>query len=63
MHIENESAEIITTGDHKFEEIVKEYKEEILVQEEVLEPPMIDSANTVPAQGKPSCITLIFDNH
>jgi len=27
MHIENESAEIVTTGDHEFEE----YEEEILV--------------------------------
>ena len=40
MHIENESAEIVTTGDHKFEEIVDEYEEEILVQEEVSEPPL-----------------------
>ena len=31
MHIENESTEIVTLGDHEFEEIVKEYEEEILV--------------------------------
>ena len=31
MHVENELAEIVTIGDHKFEEIIKEYKEEILV--------------------------------
>jgi hypothetical protein len=31
MHIENELAEIMTTGGHEFEEIVEEYKEEILV--------------------------------
>ena len=31
MHIENESAEIVTTSDHEFEEIVEEYEEEILV--------------------------------
>ena len=60
MHVENELAEIVTTGDHKFEEIVEEYEEEILMQEEVLEPPLTDSADTVPAQGKPRCITLIF---
>ena len=30
MHVENELAEIMTIGDHEFEEIVEEY-EEILV--------------------------------
>ena len=63
MHIENELVEIVTTDDCEFEEIIKEYEEEILVQEEVLELPLIDSADTAPAQGKPWCITLIFDNH
>ena len=59
MHIENESAEIVTTGDHEFEE----YDEEILVQEKVPEPPLTDSADTAFAQGKSWCITLIFYNH
>ena len=54
MHVENELAEIITTGDHELEEIV---------HEEVLEPPLTDSADTTPAQGKPWCITLILNNH
>jgi len=31
MHIENESAEIMTTGEHEFEEIIEEYEEKILV--------------------------------
>ena len=44
MHIENESAEIVTTGEHEFEE----YEGEILVQEEVPEPPLTDSADTAP---------------
>ena len=60
MHVENELVEIVTTGDQKFEEIIKEYEEEILVQEEVSEPPLTDSADTVPAQGKPRCITSIL---
>jgi hypothetical protein len=60
MHIENESVEIMTTSEHEFEEIVEEYKEEILMQEEVLEPPLTDSVDTAPAQGKPRCITLIL---
>ena len=53
IHVENELAEIVTTGDHEFEEIVEVYEEEILVQEEVLEPPLTDSADTAPAQVKP----------
>ena len=31
MHVENELAEIMTTGDHEFKEIIEEYEEEILV--------------------------------
>ena len=63
MHVENELAEIVTIGDHVFEEVIEEYKEEILVQEEVPEPPLTDWADTPPAQGKPRYITLIFNNH
>ena len=33
----------MTTGDHEFEEIVEEYEEEILMQEEVPEPPLTKS--------------------
>ena len=54
MHVENELAAIVTTDDHEFEEIVEEYEEEILVREEVPKPPTIDTADTTPAQGKPS---------
>ena len=63
MHVENELAEIMTIGDLEFEEIIEEYEEEILVQEEVPKLPLTDSADTTPAQGKPRCITLIFYNH
>ena len=59
MHIENESAEIVTTDKHEFEEIVEEY-EEILVQETVPELPPTDSVDTAPTQGKPRCITPYF---
>ena len=47
MHVENELAEIVIIGDHKFEEIVEEYEEEIL------KPPLTDVVDTVPDQGKP----------
>ena len=52
--------EIMTTSDHEFEEIVEEYEEEILVQEEVPEPPPTNSVDTAPTQGKPQCITPNF---
>ena len=60
MHVENELAEIMIIGDHEFKEIIKEYEEEILMQEEVPEPPLTDSTDTVSAQGKPRCITPYF---
>ena len=31
MHVENELEEIMTIGDHEFEEVIEEYEEEILV--------------------------------
>ena len=49
----------MTTGDHEFEEIIKEYEEEILMQEDP-EPPLTDSVDTAPDQGKPWCITSIL---
>ena len=55
--------EIVTTGDHEFEEIVEKYEEEILVQEEVPEPPLTDSADTALTQVKPRYITSIFHIH
>ena len=60
MHIENEPLEIVTFGEQDYDEVVEEYEEEILVQEDVPEPPITDFANTAPAQGKPRCITHTF---
>ena len=31
MHVENKLAEIVTIGDHDFEEVIEEYEEGILV--------------------------------
>ena len=53
IHVENELAKIVTIGDHEFKEVIEEYEEEVLMYEEVPEPPLIDWANTTPAQGKP----------
>ena len=62
MHIEDEPLEIVTFGEQEYDEVVEEY-EEILVQEDVPEPPVTDFADTVPAKGKPRCITPILNNH
>ena len=63
MHVENKLAEIMAVEDYEFEEVIEEYEEEILVQEEVPKLPLTDSADTTPAQGKPWSITLILNNH
>ena len=64
MHVENELVEIVTIDDREFEEIIKEYEEEVLMREKVLEPPLTDLVDTTPAQGKPRYITpYFFYNH
>ena len=63
MHVDNELVEFVTTGEQEYDEVVEEYEEEILVQEDVSEPPVTDFADTVPTEGKPQCITLILNDH
>ena len=62
MHIENKPLEIVTFSEQEYDKVIKEY-EEILMQEDVPEPPVTDFADTAPAQGKPQCITLILNNN
>ena len=50
MHVE-----IMTIVHHEFKEVIEEYKEEILMREEVSEPPTTNTADTMP--------NLYFDNH
>ena len=59
MHVDNELVEFVTTGEQEYDKVVEEY-EEILVQEDVPEPPVTDFADTVPAEDKPRCITPIL---
>ena len=65
MHVENESVEFVTVGEPKYEEIIEEYEEEVLVLEGAPEPLATDFADTPPAQGKPQgkpqCLTLICE--
>jgi hypothetical protein len=63
MHVENDLVEFVTADDQEYEEIIEEYKEEIFVPEEFQEPPVTDSTNLAPVQGKPRYITRIFYNH
>ena len=63
MHVENELVEFVTTGEQEYEEVIEEYEEEVLVQEEASEPLMTDIDDNPPVQGKPRCITLILNNH
>ena len=61
MHVDNELVECVPAGEQEYEEIIGEYEEEILIQEGALEPSVADFVDTPPAQGKPRCITLIFE--
>ena len=68
MYADNEWVEFVTAGEQEYDEVVEEYEEEILVQEDVPEPPVTDFAVTdfadiAPAQGKPRCITLTLNNN
>ena len=63
MHVDNELVKFVTAGEHEYEKIIKEYKEEILIQEEAPESSVADFADTPSAQGKPRCITLILNDH
>ena len=49
MNIEDELVEFVIVGEQEYEEVIEEYEEEILVHEEVLEPPLTDWADTAPA--------------
>ena len=42
MHVENELVEFVTAGEQEYEEVIEEYEEEVLVQEEAPEPPLTD---------------------
>ena len=61
MHVDNELVEFMPAGEQEYEEIFEVYEEEILIQEGALEPLVVDFVDTPPAQGKPRCITPIFE--
>jgi hypothetical protein len=53
MHVKNDLVEFGTVDDQEYEEIMEEYKEEIFMPKEFQEPPLTDTTNTAPGQGKP----------
>ena len=50
-------------GEPEYDEVIEEYEEEILMQEEAQEPVGADPTDLAPAQGEPRCITPIFNDH
>ena len=62
MHVDNELVEFVPMGEQEYE-IIEEYEDEIFVQEGAPEPSVADFVDTPLAQGKPRCITLIFNDH
>jgi hypothetical protein len=50
----------VPTEEQDYEEVIEEYEEEIFVLEEFQEPPVTDTSDLAPAQGKPQSITLIL---
>ena len=61
MHVDHELVEFMPVDEQDYEEIIEEYEEEVLVQEGVPEPFVADFVDPPPAQGKPWCITPIFE--
>ena len=61
MHVDHELVEFMPMDEQDYEEVIEEYEEEIFVREGALEPFGADFADPPPAQGKPQCITLIFE--
>jgi hypothetical protein len=53
MHVDHEIVEYVAAEEPDYEEIIKEYEEEIFVPEEFQEPSVTDTADLAPAQGKP----------
>jgi hypothetical protein len=60
MHVNHEEVEYVAVEEQDYEEVIEEYEEEIFVPEEFQEPPVTDTSDLPPAQGKPWCITLIL---
>ena len=63
FHVDRELVEFVPIDEPEYNEVIEEYEEEILVQERAQEPVGADITEPSPAQGKPQCITPIFNDH
>ena len=45
MHVDHELVEFVPIDEQEYEEVIEEYEEEILMQEEVLKPSLTDWAD------------------
>ena len=57
MHVDHELVDFVPVGEPEYDEVIEEYKDEILMQEGAPEPA---GADLLPAQGKVRCITPIL---
>ena len=53
MHVDHELLDFVPVGEPEYDKLIKEYEEEILVQEGAQEPIGADTTDPAPAQGKP----------
>ena len=63
MHVDHELVEFVPVDKQEYDKVIEEYEEEILVQEGAPKPIGADLTDPSPAQGKPRCITPIFNDH
>ena len=61
VHVDHGLVEFVPMGEQEYEEIIEAYEEEILVQEGAPEASVANFVDTPSAQGKPRCITPIFE--
>ena len=63
MYVDHELVEFMHVDEQEYNEVIKEYEEEIQVQKGAPEPFSADLTDPSPAQGKLRCITLILNDH
>ena len=63
MHVDHELVEFVPADEHDYEEVIEEYKEDILIQEGAPEPFGANFVDPPPAQGKPRYITPILNDY
>ena len=53
MHVDHELVDFVPIDEQEYDEVIEEYKEEILMQEGAVEPFGADLTDPSPTQGKP----------